>query len=182
MADNSNSSLPEIKGATKVAAEESKNEPMPAAVNASQEAILPNSKDVSSDTRLAGDQKAATPETKAPAASEAPKEEEKKKEKPKRSKEDKDKAFRFVLGYAWRECCSISLGMIFLIGGSLSDLAIPLFIGRVIDLLQKGDFDGVGELCLYMLIVIFVSNSNYSFPLSRVISVFLLTRHFSVSM
>ena len=54
--------------------------------------------------------------------------------------------------------------MVFLIGGSLSDLAIPLFIGRVIDLLQKGDFDGVGELCLYMLIVIFVSNSNYSFP------------------
>ena len=40
MADNSNS-LPEIKGATKVAAEEGKNEPMPAAVNASQEAILP---------------------------------------------------------------------------------------------------------------------------------------------
>ena len=73
--------------------------------------------------------------------------------------------------------------MVFLIGGSLSDLAIPLFIGRVIDLLQKGDFDGVGELCLYMLIVIFVSNnSNYSFPLSRFISVFLLTRLFSVSM
>ena len=56
--------------------------------------------------------------------------------------------------------------MIFLIGGSLSDLAIPLFIGRVIDYLQKGDFDGVGELCLYMLIVIFVSNSNI-FPLYK---------------
>ena len=68
------------------------------------------------------------------------------------------------MGYAWRECCSITLGMIFLIGGSLSDLAIPLFIGRVIDLLKKGDFDGVGELCLYMLIVIFVSNLNH-FPL-----------------
>ena len=124
----------------------------------------------SADTIRAGDQKAATPETKepaAPAASEAPKEEEKKKEKPKRTKEEKDKAFRFVLGYAWRECCSISLGILFLIGGSLSDLVIPLFIGRVIDLLQKGDFDGVGELCLYMLIVIFVSNSNYSFPLYK---------------
>ena len=88
MADNSNSSLPEIKGATKVAAEEGKNESMPAAVNASQEAILPDSKDVSADIRPAGDQKAATPETKAPAASEAPKEEEKKKEKPKRTKEE----------------------------------------------------------------------------------------------
>ena len=64
------------------------------------------------------------------------------------------------MGYAWRECGSISLGILFLIGGSLSDLVIPLFIGRVIDLLQKGDFDGVGTLCLYMLIVIFVSNSN----------------------
>lgn len=49
------------------------------------------------------------------------------------------------------------MGIIFLIGGSLSDLAVPLFIGRVIDLLQKGDFDGVGTLCLYMLIIILIS-------------------------
>ena len=119
---------------------------------------------MSSDTKLAADQAASTPQK---VQSEDKKVEEKKKEKPKRTKQEKDKAFRFVLGYAWRECCSISLGMIFLIGGSLSDLAIPLFIGRVIDLLQKGDFDGVGELCLYMLIVIFVSNSNYSFPLYK---------------
>ena len=85
----------------------------------------------------------------------------KKPEEKKRSKEQKDASFRFVLGYAWRECGSITLGILFLIGGSLSDLSIPLFIGKVIDLLQKGDFDGVGTLCLYMLIVIAVSCSNY---------------------
>ena len=62
------------------------------------------------------------------------------------------------MGYAKRECGSITLGILFLIGGSLSDLAVPLFIGRVIDLLQDGDFDGIGTLCLYMLIIIFVSS------------------------
>ena len=53
------------------------------------------------------------------------------------------------------------MGIIFLIGGSLSDLAVPLFIGRVIDLLQKGDFDGVGTLCLYMLIIILVRRHSH---------------------
>ena len=135
---------------------------------------------MSADTKLAGDQAASTPQKvqSEDQKVEDKKVEEKKKEKPKRTKEEKDKAFRFVLGYAWRECCSISLGMLFLIGGSLSDLAIPLFIGRVIDYLQKGDFDGVGELCLYMLIVIFVSNSNI-FPLYK--CVFLLILFLSVS-
>jgi len=34
---------------------------------------------------------------------------------------------------------------------------VPLFVGRVIDLMQKGEFDKIGMLCLYMLIVITVS-------------------------
>lgn len=34
---------------------------------------------------------------------------------------------------------------------------MPLFVGRVIDLMQKGEFDKIGMLCLYMLIVITVS-------------------------
>lgn len=77
--------------------------------------------------------------------------------KPSRSKEERSASFKFILGYAKRECCSIVLGIIFLIGGSLSDLVVPLFIGRVIDLLKEEDYDGVGTLCLYMLIVIFIS-------------------------
>ena len=50
------------------------------------------------------------------------------------------------------------LGLIFLTGASLSELAVPLFIGRVIDFLQKEDFDSIGEYCLYMLIIIIVSS------------------------
>lgn len=66
-------------------------------------------------------------------------------------------SFKFVLGYAYRECCSIVLGLIFLIGGSISDLSIPVFIGWVIDAINDNDYDRVGELCLYMIIVIVVS-------------------------
>ena len=61
------------------------------------------------------------------------------------------------MGYAKRECCSIILGIVFLIGGSLSDLAVPYFIGKVIDLLEKGDYGTIGDYCLYMLAIIIVS-------------------------
>lgn len=49
------------------------------------------------------------------------------------------------------------LGLLFLLGGSMSDLAIPMFIGMVIDKVNKDDYDAVGELCLYMIIVVVVS-------------------------
>jgi len=39
----------------------------------------------------------------------------------------------------------------------MSDLAIPMFIGMVIDKVNKDDYDAVGELCLYMIIVVVVS-------------------------
>ena len=48
-------------------------------------------------------------------------------------------------------------GLFFLIGGSLSDITIPMFIGWVIDNLQDGNYDEVGRLCLYMLAVVAVS-------------------------
>ena len=38
-------------------------------------------------------------------------------------------SFKFVLGYARRECCSIIFGMFFLAGGAIADLAVPFFIG-----------------------------------------------------
>ena len=37
------------------------------------------------------------------------------------------------------------------------DLLIPLFIGKVIDLLGKDNPEEVGKLCLYMTLVIIVS-------------------------
>lgn len=61
------------------------------------------------------------------------------------------------MGYARRECCSIVLGIFFLIGGAMSDLSVPYFIGKVIDLLEKGDYGAIGDLCLYMLAIILVS-------------------------
>ena len=51
------------------------------------------------------------------------------------------------------------LGIVFLIGGSMSDLSVPFFIGKVIDLLTKGDFDAIGTWCLYMLGIILVSGA-----------------------
>lgn len=65
-------------------------------------------------------------------------------------------------GYAKKECCSLVVGCIFLVGGNLIEFAVPLFLGESIDMLQKGDMDGIGELCLYMLIVIFVSSHSVS--------------------
>ena len=52
------------------------------------------------------------------------------------------------------------MGMIFLVGGSISDLAIPIFIGWVIDAINDNDYDRVGNLCLYMIIVVVVSQIN----------------------
>ena len=74
-----------------------------------------------------------------------------------RSKDERKKSFKFILGYAKRECCSIIIGILFLIGGSLSDLSVPFFIGKVIDLLSKGDYDAIGDYCLYMLAIILFS-------------------------
>ena len=77
-----------------------------------------------------------------------------------RTQADKDRSFSFVLGYAKRECCSISIGMFFLIGGSSGELALPAFIGIVIDLLAEGDYETIQTYCLYMLILIIVSQSS----------------------
>ena len=76
---------------------------------------------------------------------------------PRRSKEDLKASKSWVLGYAKREWVSICFGMLFLVGGMLSDLTIPLFIGRVIDHSRKQEWDDIGTLCLYMCIVIVVS-------------------------
>lgn len=49
------------------------------------------------------------------------------------------------------------MGIFFLLGGSLSDLTIPLFVGRTIDLLTNEEYDNIGPLCIYMLVIILVS-------------------------
>ena len=66
-------------------------------------------------------------------------------------------SFKFIMGYAKNQCCSIILGCIFLIGGILAELAMPIFIGEVIEMMKTGDFDGVSEACLWMVIITIVS-------------------------
>ena len=61
------------------------------------------------------------------------------------------------MGYAKRECCSVTLGMFFLVGGQASDLFIPFMLGKVIDFLAERDQASINDYCLYMLIIIIVS-------------------------
>lgn len=70
---------------------------------------------------------------------------------------NKGNSFKFMMQYAYRECSSICIGIVFLLGGSMSDLTVPLFVGRAIDLLQKGKYDQVNTLVLHMVIVVSIS-------------------------
>ena len=74
-----------------------------------------------------------------------------------RSAEQKKASFGFMLKYAKEQCCSVCLGLVFMLGASSGEIIVPLYIGKVIDLIQEGDFDGVGTLSAYMLILIVVS-------------------------
>ena len=64
---------------------------------------------------------------------------------------------KFIRGLARKECGSFVIGTFFLIGSNLSDLAIPKWIGLCIDMFNKQDFQGIGESCGYMIIVVIVS-------------------------
>ena len=81
-----------------------------------------------------------------------------------RSTEERNRSFKFIMGYARRECCSIFIGIIFLILGSMSDLTVPFFIGKIVDLLSKGEYDAVNKWCIYMLLIIVVSCHYLALP------------------
>lgn len=42
----------------------------------------------------------------------------------------------------------------------MGELAMPAFIGLVVDLLAVGDYETIGTYSIYMLIIILVSDSN----------------------
>ena len=69
----------------------------------------------------------------------------------------KDRTHSFLLGYAKRECGYIAIGMFFLVASILGMLAIPAFIGIIIDLLVVGDFEAINISCLYMLFIVTLS-------------------------
>jgi len=80
-----------------------------------------------------------------------------KKEKEEHKQKQQKESFRFIFEYGRREASYFWLGLFFLLVANFGELATPYLIGKVIDYLQKQDFEGIGLLCLYMLIIIVVS-------------------------
>jgi ABC-type multidrug transport system fused ATPase/permease subunit len=78
----------------------------------------------------------------------------------KRSKADEKKSLNKVLDYGKREIGALSLGMVYLWLACVSDFVVPLYIGFVIDVLEKGEFHKVGPLCWQLFIIIIVSLTN----------------------
>lgn len=70
---------------------------------------------------------------------------------------------RFVRDYAFREKCSLGLGFTFLLGANMAELGVPLYIGAVIDMFAKRDFDGATNLSAWMLLCIIVSAFQVSY-------------------
>ena len=66
-----------------------------------------------------------------------------------RSSAERRTSFKFILGYLKRECCQLILGLFFMLGAALVDIVTPIFIGRIIDYMREGNWDAIGELCLY---------------------------------
>ena len=80
------------------------------------------------------------------------------KKKPERTRAQKQASFKFIMRYAYRECGWIILGLLFLLGSSLTDLTVPLFMGRVIDSMTSENFDDISGIIVYMIIVVLVSS------------------------
>lgn len=75
----------------------------------------------------------------------------------KRTKEEERKSLKRVLKYAKQECWSWIIGMGYLWLACVSEFVVPLYIGYVINALEKGEFDKIGALCYQLFIIIVVS-------------------------
>jgi len=65
-----------------------------------------------------------------------------------------------MMAYSKREKGLFTIGMFCLFLGQLSDLSIPLFIGMVIDLLVKENYEAIYQLCIYVLAIVAVSTCS----------------------
>jgi len=65
----------------------------------------------------------------------------------KNPKVEQMKAFKKVASYMRRELCDFLVGTVYLLIACVSDFVVPLYIGFVINALEKGDFDKVGDFC-----------------------------------
>mmetsp|Transcript_33686 Transcript_33686/g.44435 ORF Transcript_33686/g.44435 Transcript_33686/m.44435 type:complete len:107 (+) Transcript_33686:165-485(+) len=62
-----------------------------------------------------------------------------------------------MMGYAKRECCSLVLGIIFMLGSASAEVIMPIFVGESVDLMSVGDTEGVSTLCAYFTIIFLFS-------------------------
>ena len=87
------------------------------------------------------------------------------KKPPPKSKEEQDsdktrKAIQLIFRYAKAEKGSFCFGTFWLILGQISDITIPMFIGKIVDLLRNEKFDEIGKWCLGQFIIVLVSYLN----------------------
>jgi ABC-type multidrug transport system fused ATPase/permease subunit len=80
-----------------------------------------------------------------------------KKSDEKRSRAQEKESASYILKYAKDESWYIIFGMIFLLGGSVGELAAPFYLGQVISALSNDEFDKVGPYCLQLFLIICVS-------------------------
>lgn len=62
-----------------------------------------------------------------------------------------------MFGYSNRRCCSIFIGFIMLLLGSVANFAVPGLLGMVVDAITKKDWERIDQLVLFMLIIVVVS-------------------------
>lgn len=71
----------------------------------------------------------------------------------------KGSALQVMMGYSGRQCAAFVIGMVSLVGGSLSNFAVPALIGFVVDAMKEDpvNWDAINYYCLGMMIIVMFS-------------------------
>jgi ABC-type multidrug transport system fused ATPase/permease subunit len=69
------------------------------------------------------------------------------------------------MGYQKGQYCQMAVGMLWMLLGAISDLALPLYTGFVIDGLNAKDYARIPYLCLELFIIITVRYFHVLNPL-----------------
>jgi hypothetical protein len=91
-----------------------------------------------------------------PSASSA-KVDEVKKELPEESKKASAASTRRLLKYLRQELGMFTAGALAMVGSNIGQLVIPLFVGKFINLITKGDFSETWTLAMQLLVLVAVS-------------------------
>ena len=96
-----------------------------------------------------------------PSASSA-KVDEVKKELPEESKKASAASTRRLLKYLRQELGMFTAGALAMVGSNIGQLVIPLFVGKFINLITKGDFSETWTLAMQLLVLVAVSTPSPS--------------------